>query len=579
MKRFASLDFLRGFAIFMMVILHMVAHYIDMDAIFSSVNQIPIANILVLIILQFLGSLAGLFLLVSSISNMISMQKYLEKGKSVKGLAIKQILGGFILWIFAMISEALIGYNGSLGHFFNHLDTLQWEWDTAATRWGTFEAIHTIAVCVIINGAIQALLSLNEGWRDPQKQMVVYVIIAFVVIFATKYIWEFFAKIFVDPNGVGFPWGRNPDGSIMFEPDIRTSGFGIILRGMFIGALAAPMEPIFPYLAVSCFGSIIGIAISQPKKALFKGFVKYVLLFGLILFFIGLGGVIYESVNVLNALGFEQFAEFYQKLSYHRHWFPDVIGNYPNRKAWADIISSWAWLYQFFAATGFSIMWTMIMIFLIDFRGKGKKFAQKTKFIRRFGFIAFTNYTMQWLYSFQPYYVPFLFGLPMKSRLGWGGTILSIFISLSLYHLILTQWEKINYRGSMEWMMAMIGSYLIPARKPEKELKWYERGDLPVRFGFYDVEWVSVFDVGDTFHNNKGDSKLVHKLSIASFAIPLFIPFSIVLYPIVRNVINEEGKNKKNKIALRLSMTGTILTIIFLIFIGTVSFSMLGVNL
>jgi len=75
MKRFASIDFLRGLAIFIMLILHMLGDYLDVNTLLVDINQLPLINIVALIVLPFLGGLAGLFLIASSISNMISMQK------------------------------------------------------------------------------------------------------------------------------------------------------------------------------------------------------------------------------------------------------------------------------------------------------------------------------------------------------------------------------------------------------------------------------------------------------------------------------------------------------------------------
>ncbi|MHA2254945.1 MAG: hypothetical protein ACXAAM_02630, partial [Candidatus Heimdallarchaeaceae archaeon] len=72
-KRFVSLDFLRRLAIFLMLILHMVSDYLDVDTLLAgdNINHIPLMNLVALLILPFMGGLAGLFLLTSSISNMI----------------------------------------------------------------------------------------------------------------------------------------------------------------------------------------------------------------------------------------------------------------------------------------------------------------------------------------------------------------------------------------------------------------------------------------------------------------------------------------------------------------------------
>ena len=46
---------------------------------------------------------------------MISMCRNYQSGKSVNDVAIKQIVGGMILMVFAVLTEGTLGYNGALG--------------------------------------------------------------------------------------------------------------------------------------------------------------------------------------------------------------------------------------------------------------------------------------------------------------------------------------------------------------------------------------------------------------------------------------------------------------------------------
>ena len=120
-RRFASIDFARGIAIVAMLFLHIIGDTLNIQYLLENINNYPLINIIVLIILPFYGGLAGFFLLISSIGNMISMQRDLEKGKSVRSIVFKQIFGGILLLGFAMLSEALIGYHGTVGEFFHNL--------------------------------------------------------------------------------------------------------------------------------------------------------------------------------------------------------------------------------------------------------------------------------------------------------------------------------------------------------------------------------------------------------------------------------------------------------------------------
>ena len=110
MRRFSSIDFLRGTAIVLMLFLHSFMLVLDYGII-DNINNLPLITMVTLLLFPYMGAMAGFFLLVSSIGNMISMQRHLQKGKSVKSLAIRQIMGGIILLIFAVLTEAWIGYH------------------------------------------------------------------------------------------------------------------------------------------------------------------------------------------------------------------------------------------------------------------------------------------------------------------------------------------------------------------------------------------------------------------------------------------------------------------------------------
>ena len=118
MKRFSSIDFLRGTAIVMMLFLHQISWFLNANAILANINNAPLIDILALVVLEFMGGLAGFFLLVSAIGNMISMYKRLQAGRSVNDLLLSQVVTGILLVIFAYLVEGDIGYLGALGDWF-----------------------------------------------------------------------------------------------------------------------------------------------------------------------------------------------------------------------------------------------------------------------------------------------------------------------------------------------------------------------------------------------------------------------------------------------------------------------------
>ncbi|MDZ7796840.1 MAG: hypothetical protein U5N56_07270 [Candidatus Marinimicrobia bacterium] len=112
--------------------------------------------------------------MVSAAGNAISMENALKQNLSPAALARRQVVGGFILLIFAMLVEGLIGYHGDVGVFVHEslkavsdpgIAPVQWNWDHSLWRFNHFETIHTIAWCIIINGIIHSFLVSKEKYR------------------------------------------------------------------------------------------------------------------------------------------------------------------------------------------------------------------------------------------------------------------------------------------------------------------------------------------------------------------------------------------------------------------------------
>src|SRR5271157_5983158 len=148
----------------MMLFLHQISWFLNSGALLADINNAPLINLLALLVLEFMGGLAGFFLLVSAIGNMISMYKRLQAGRSVNDLLLNQVVTGILLVIFAYLVEGDIGYLGALGDFFRSMNQIplvlsnpvyaQAYWlnlvDTMFSRWAHFETIHTIAWCILI---------------------------------------------------------------------------------------------------------------------------------------------------------------------------------------------------------------------------------------------------------------------------------------------------------------------------------------------------------------------------------------------------------------------------------------------
>jgi hypothetical protein len=564
MKRFASLDFLRGLSIFLMIGLHVVNGILDTNALLANMTNLTLSNLIALVVLPFLGGLAGLFLLVSAISNMVSMYRRLERGQPTNTLIAQQVVSGVLLVLFGMLTEAVTGYNGSLGLFVRDLGgTYRWPLylQTALWRWNWFEMIHTIGWCVILNGIIQGIVSRKEQWKNVSHQIRTYLIIAVVMIALTIPVWVGVSQI-----APGYPWQpTTTGGGENYLPQIGVDSISYLLASPFLAALAAPMGPVFPFLAISCIGSIIGIVMCQPPERIPKQFVKKVLVGSLIAFLVGMVGVIATAFNVFKGLGLTNTVQLWQDLSHFRNWFPDDVF-----RAYGAYMSPLSWLWQFLALNGFAVMLAMIVIYLVDWRGYGPDFSKSkpVQFIRRFGFTAFSNYNNQWLYYVAWILVSILLTGQRRVKLDWNGTLLVMLVTYVAYYLVMRGWEKVRFIGSIEWLMGTIGAAITPSNwQPEslRSLKWYQKGQLDVQGDFYQVESVSVITPNSTYHAQLRDSRLIAKLSKISLFSVIFIPFTVITLLLGRDIQKKEGSNPIVNSAIRLSWIGIIITVAILL--------------
>jgi hypothetical protein len=553
-----------------MIFLHMVNDILNIDALINNVNNVSLMNIVAVIILPYLGGLAGFFLMISAVGNMVSMQKRLQRGNSVKELVVRQIVGGSILLLFAMLTESTIGQWGYFGQIIKHMNNpASVNPEVMLYRWNHFETIHTIAWCVILNGIIQGILSRNEKWRDTKHQIKTYIILSVIIIALTQPVWNLVFNLVP-----GYPFGSYDSNTFnqMAQPIVGKASFWEVLRSPFLAALAAPMEPLFPYLAVSFIGSIIGIILSQPRKTIPHNFPKKALSAGLIMFIIGSIGVVWVIFWVVDTQGLMKAIELFRLISFHRHWTPDMP---------SVTVPPLAWLWQFLSLNGFALMLIVAIFRLVEFRGISKTFAEKTKFIRRFGFIAFTNYADQWIYSFTFFMLSLLFiGVP-NTRLSWGLTFVVIGVTLLVYHVKMRLWEKIKYIGSLEWCIGTIALNLIPTRRDSssQSKKWWQKSQLDVDGAFYNAEWIDIIEESEINHQALKESKLAYKLSIIAFISIIFMPVTLITLGLAQNSIKKEGKNRYNKIAKMCSIIGITIVIIFVIFCFATTPTILGFSL
>jgi len=283
------------------------------------------------------------------------------------------------------------------------------------------ETLQAIGWAMILNSIVHYFLMRNKGYEKFKRNMIVYAILTFVIIASSYPIWLGVDNYLV--NGRGFSVWPNE----FVANDYPTIGVYILT------VLTGDLEPMFPFLATSFAGSMIGLCLAKPKvpKKLprYLGFVT--------LGFFVLGGVFIPIGEVTGD----------PRLVFDFTWFR------PN-------------LPYFFILMGVWIGMVGLFLRLVEFRGKGEKFATSNvgKYFRRWGIIALTIYSLQifallprWLLSFLlPSDQNLLIYLFPKYSEGYV-LLVAMFMVLS-YDLLIKLWAKINFKFTFEWFIVRLAS-------------------------------------------------------------------------------------------------------------------------
>lgn len=537
-RRFASLDFQRGLAIFVMLFIHVVMFTFDVRLL-DHVGQLRIVSIVALLSVPFLGGLAGFFLLVSAIGNMVSMQRHLQAGKSARALGVRQVLGGLIVLFFAVLTEGFIGGHGAVGEWVRHY--YDPSFDAAGIMYWRgfhFETIHTIGWCVVVNGAVQALMSRGDGWKNANALIRRYALLAVIVVALTLPLWRLASTILP-----GYPYasyremGIAPSDRWVEYPLEGVTRWWQLIELFLLAPIAAQPEPLFPYLSISFVGSIIGIWMCQPKGERSPRLVPRLMLASIGMFAVGAVGLAIGFLRIGAALGSQAMLGAYQQLWDHRSFGP--LGQVR--------MGPFGWLFQFLALNGFGIFVSLLTTRLVEMRGKAKAFGRSgaVRYIRRFGFVAFSVYNYQYLLFVPWTLLSLALGRGYYAYFGWPGMLCVWVLALLAFEVVLRLWERVRYVGSIEWMMGTLGAFLVPAKKPTagqrgEKARWYEVGAPDVAGAFYGPEWLDIVPEEEVRHDQLAESKLALKLALVGF---VFFPLAVLAYRVAKKSEATEGPN------------------------------------
>ncbi|MEA2071553.1 MAG: hypothetical protein U9O98_09720 [Asgard group archaeon] len=425
-KRLASLDFQRGLAIWIMTLLHSFEHLYDYGWVKKnpeSIFDLPKIVLIVGLFIGFFASFNSYFLLISSTVNALSVsRKVAGKKMTLNQVITKQILTGIALVVISILNSAF-GYRGYIG---TSLRT--GNWGNITPMWKDIFTIHTLEIIgwsIVINAIILGLLFQNEGVKKLKRNLLIYAGLFLGIVIATPFI-----HTWIDNLAWSVP--TNPPEELADPyswPSPYFQYYNASFKAWLCKILAGDMEPFFPYLATSFAGSIIGLSLAQdnpPKKLSLYGA-------------IGAGGCmgfggLFIGLNMYN-------------LSNHR----SRLGNY-------------------LLLLGAQIGIVMLLLWLVEFRGKSNVFAQRpiVKHFRLWGMVSLSIYCLQIIEIFPRWLLTIFLGLfstPINllesSVFGFGQEYLAVLVSIYIicfFEFIVYLWSQSDFKFSFEWFIIRLAS-------------------------------------------------------------------------------------------------------------------------
>ncbi|HHD15925.1 MAG TPA: hypothetical protein ENK47_04390 [Euryarchaeota archaeon] len=534
MKRYASLDIVRGLCIIGMVSLHAFRRIYDASWVGTEdLGGNSLLHILFLLGLAYAGGMAGLFLMVSTISHTISLRNNLRKGKDINSLIMRQLAGGFLLLLFAFIVESTLGQHGFLGtmayvdpfstpDYWNVLD------ENSARilyRGFHFMTLHTIAWSVIVNSIIQWFLFRKGGADRNGRNVAVYVFLAVAVILLTPVMWSL-----ADMVIPGYPFATYPGTDRLVQYPLEgVSGLPDYMKLFILGPLAGQTEPLFPFLFISFIGAVFGIYLSTehpPRYLPHKG-----MKFGGAMFLIGVLGL-----GLMWYSGLDSF----QNLVDHTY----------------EILRLPIWLPLLFLTTGGQIVFLMMFLRIVEYRGVAASIVSRTAMIRRFSVVSLTVFTFQYMDAIPTYLLSLIPGINVysgKEELFW--SVIAVLLIILTWHLILKLWERADFRGSAEWVMMLVRNGLPVLFSGVRSCRgnWFDASVLGRLSRNEDIEWIDLTPEKLRGPDRERDSRLALWISALSLVIFPLVPLALYL---ARRAREREGSNRFNDLSLRLSRLG-----------------------
>ena len=239
-KRLVSLDILRGVAIFGVILVHVSYKLFDaswlMDSFYSGNLSFSPFTWFLIVLLGYFGTWHGFFLFISAIVNSLTFSKKARMEHDMNKLLKKNVVGGVVIVFIGYLVEGL-GYWGYFGTAIRSGDWSNFRPFLSENFW--IQTLQIIGFALIINGFILFFLLKNEGYKKIKRNILIYVILIFLVLFSTPFLNDLISNNYI-PG-----W-----------PDIYVVSHYFNFKTMLLNIVIGPKFPLLPFLVSS---SVIGI--------------------------------------------------------------------------------------------------------------------------------------------------------------------------------------------------------------------------------------------------------------------------------------------------------------------------------
>jgi len=432
-KRLATLDFLRGLAILMVVGFHSIERALPIDFWDNFISTAPKWQFYLFGPFLLLMSWRGFFILISAIVYIYTFESKVRITNNPGIILKNNIMKGTILFLFGCIINIFLQPDAAIGSF---LLTGQWRPEQFIFKLKNSNAIQMIALGLIVYSFIHFILTRNKGYEKITRNLAIYVFLMTVIVILSPIL-----------NQILFSnYAITRDDIINMD----TNSPGQFLTSIFLANIVGNAQPLFPYLSVTFLGCIIGIILSQDEWSNKEKLTKLYLL-GIIIIIIGLLYWIVISGS-------------------------EPLETFMIAPMWFLILNS-----------GLQTFLFAIFLYFFDYSKNSQKKLKRIKnvrFIRRAGLVSLTLFSTQFLDIIPRFLLTRITGIDYLSI----GNLTTLFQSFLLLWIVifywaflLRLWEFGKFYGSFDWLMGYINSSFL-----KKKIDW--KDPLKIKRNLYEIE-------------------------------------------------------------------------------------------